>query len=132
MCQLRLWRLQPCYWRRVQSLMRYAQHLFVNIAILEKIVQHPDLCKGLCTYPTLVCEDCKASTPIVSSHAGEIHRHTVNLRSSLAKVAIGESHSSFQTFCCLRGGGGERDTIFVKKKIVLYIYIILYLHACFS
>ena len=31
--------------------MRYAQHLFVNIAILEKIVQHPDLRKGLCTYP---------------------------------------------------------------------------------
>ena len=47
--------------------MRYAQHLFVNIAILEKIVQYPDLCKGLCMYPTLVCEDCKASTPIVSS-----------------------------------------------------------------
>ena len=70
---------------------------------------------------TLVCEDCKASTPIVSSYAGEIHRHAVNLRSSLAKVAIGESHSSFETFCCLRGGGG--DTIFVKKKIVLYIYI---------
>ena len=48
-------------------------------AILEKIVQHPDLCKGLCTYPTLVCEDCKVSTPIVSSYAGEIHRHAVNL-----------------------------------------------------
>ena len=48
----------------VQSLMRYAQHLFVNIAILKKIVQHPDLRKGLCTYPTLVCEDCKASTPL--------------------------------------------------------------------
>ena len=58
-------------WRRVQSLIRYAQHLFVNIAILEKIVQHPELRKGLCTYPTLVCEDCKATTPIVSSHAGE-------------------------------------------------------------
>ena len=24
------------------------------------IVQHPELRKGLCTYPTLVCEDCKA------------------------------------------------------------------------
>ncbi len=108
MCQLRLWRLQPCYWKRVQSLMRYAQHLFVNIAILEKIVQHPELRKGLCTYPTLVCEDCKASTPIVSSYAGEIHRHAVNLRSSLAKVAIGESHSSFETFCCLKGGGEEK------------------------
>ena len=82
--------------------------------ILEKIVQHPELRKGLCTYPTLVCEDCKASTPIVSSYTGEIHRHAVNLRSSLAKVAIGESHSSFETFCCLRGGGGGRgDTIFV-------------------
>ena len=89
--------------------MRYAQHLFVNIAILEKIVQHPELCKGLRTYPTLVCEDCKSSMPIVSSYAGEIHRHAVKLRSSLAKVAIGESHSSFETFCCLRGG----DTIFV-------------------
>ena len=122
MCQLRLWRLQPCYWKRVQSLMRYAQHLFVNIAILEKIVQHPELRKGLCTYPTLVCEDCKASTPIVSSYAGEIHRHAVNLRSSLAKVAIGESHSSFETFFCLRGGGGGGDTIFVKQKL-LYIYI---------
>ena len=109
--------------------MHYAQHLFVNIAILEKIVQHPDLRKGLCTYPTLVCEDCKASTPIVSSHAGEIHRHAVNLRSSLAKVAIGESHSSFETFCCLRGGGGRYH--FCKKKL-FYIYIILYLHACFS
>ena len=93
--------------------MRYAQHLFVNIAILEKIVHHPDLRKSLCTYPTLVCEDCKASTPIVSSYVGELHRHAVNLRSSLAKVAIGESHSSFETFCCLRGGGGGggRDTI---------------------
>ena len=47
-------------------------------------------------YPTLVCEDCKASTPIVSSYAGEIHRHAVNLRSFLAKVAIRESHSSFE------------------------------------
>ena len=28
------------------------------------IVQHPELRKGLCTYPTLVCEDYKASTPI--------------------------------------------------------------------
>ena len=37
---------------------------------------------------TLVCEDCKASMPIVSSYAGEIHRHAVNLRSTLAKVAI--------------------------------------------
>ena len=101
MCQL----IQPCYWKRVQSLMRYAQHLFVNIAILEKIVQHPELRKGLCTYPTLVCEDCKASTLIVSSYADEIHRHAVNLRSSLAKVVIGESHLSFETFCCLRGGG---------------------------
>ena len=126
MCQLRLWRLQPCYWKRVQSLMRYAQHLFVNIAILEKIVQHPELRKGLCTYPTLVCGDCKASTPIVSSFAGEIHRHAVNLRSSLAKVAIGESYSSFETFCC----GGRYH--FCKTKFVLYIYIILYLHACFS
>ena len=130
MCQLRLWRLQPYYWKRVQSLMRYAQHLFVNIAILEKIVQHPDLRKGLCMYPTLVCEDCKASTPIVSSYAGEIHRHAVNLRSYLAKVAIGESHSSFETFCCW--GGGEGYHFCKKKKIVLYIYIILYLHACFS
>ena len=87
----------------------------------------------LCMYPTLVCDVCKASTPIVSSYAGEIHRHAVNLRSSLAKVAIGESHSSFETFCYLRRGGGrERDTIFVKKKNVSYIYIILYLHACFS
>ena len=77
----------------------------------------PELRKGLCTYPTLVCEDCKASTPIVSSYAGETHRHAVNLQSSLAKVAIGESHSSFATFCCLRGGGGGEDT-----KIVIYIY----------
>ena len=69
--------------------------------------------------------------PIVSSYAGEIHRHAVNLRSSLAKVAIGESHSSFETFCCLRGGGGGGGYIFVKKKL-FYIYIILYLHACFS
>ena len=115
----------------MQSLMCYAQHLFVNIAILEKIVQHPELRKGLCTYPTLVCEDCKASTPIVSSYAGEIHRHAVNLRSSLAKVAIGESHSSFETFCCLRGGGGRYH--FCKTKLVyIYIYIIWYLHACFS
>ena len=131
MCQLKLWRLQPCYWRRVQSLMRYAQHLFVNIAILEKIVQHPELRKGLCTYPTLVCEDCKASTPIVSSYAGEIHRHAVNLRSSLAKVAIGESHLSFETFCCLRGGGGGGggDTIFVKKKL-FYIYIYHFVPPC--
>ena len=35
----------------------YAQHLFVNIAILEKIVHHPDQRKGLCTYSILVCED---------------------------------------------------------------------------
>ena len=98
--------------------MRYAQHLFVNIAILEKIVQHPELCNGLRTYPTLVCEDCKSSMPIVSSYAGEIHRHAVNLRSSLAKVAIGESHSSFETFCCLRGGGYH----FCLKNL-LYIYI---------
>ena len=49
---------------------------------------------------------CKASTPIVSSYAGEIHRHAVNFRSSLAKVAIGESRSSFETFCCGGGGGG--------------------------
>ena len=108
--------------------MRYAQHLFVNIAILEIIVQHPELRKGLYTYPTLVCEDCKASTPIVSSYSGEIHRHAVNLRSSLTKVAIGESHSSFETFCCLRegggggGGGGGGRYHFCKKKIVLYIY----------
>ena len=105
------------------------------LSFLEKIVQHPDLCKGLRTYPTLVCEDCKASTPIVSSYAGEIHMHAVNLRSHLAKVAIGESHSSFETFCCLRGGGGggERDTIFVKKKLFyIYMCVILYLHACFS
>ena len=105
----------------MQSLMRYAQHLFVNIAILEKIVQHLELRKGLCLYPTLVCEDCKASTPIVSSYAGEIHRHAVNLRSSLAKVAIGESHSSFEIFCCFKDGGGERYH-FCKTKIVLYIY----------
>ena len=64
------------------------------------IVQHPTMLKGLCTFPTLVCEDCKASTPIVSSCAGESHRHAVNLRSALAKVAIGESHSSFEKFCC--------------------------------
>ena len=77
---------------------------------------------------TLVCEDCKASTPIVSSYAGEIHRHAVNLRSSLAKVAIGESHSSFETFCCLGRGGG--DYHFCKTKIVLYIYI--YISFCTS
>ena len=105
MCQLRLWRLQPYYWKRVQSLMRYAQHLFVNIAILEKIVQHPELRKALCTYPTLVFEDCKASTPIVSSYAGEIHRHAVNLRSSLAKVAIGESIHLLRHFAASGGGG---------------------------
>ena len=70
--------------------MRYAQHLFVNIAILEKIVQHPELRKGLCTYPTLVCEE-----------------------SSLAKVAIGESHSYFETFCFKGGGGGRYH--FCKK-----------------
>ena len=127
MCQLRLWGLQPCYWKRVQSLMRYAQPLFVNIAILEKIVQHTELRKGLCTYPTLVCEDCKDSMPIVSSYAGKIHRHAVNLRSSLAKVAIGESHSSFETFCCLRGGGG--DNIFVKK-FFFYIYINHFVPPC--
>ena len=46
------------------------------------IAQHPELCKGFCTYPTQVCEDCKASTPIVSSCAGD---------------------SSFETFCCLGG-----------------------------
>ena len=126
MCHLRLWRLQPYYWKRMQSLMRYAQHLFVNIAILEKIVQHPELRKGLCTYPTLVCEDCKASTPIVSSYAGEIHRHAVNLRSSLAKVAIGESHSSFETFCCW----GKGRYHFCKKKIVLYIYIYHFVPPC--
>ena len=102
----------------MQSLMRYAQHLFVNIAILEKIVQHPELRKGLCTYPTLVCEG-KASTPIVSSYAGEIHRHAVNLRSSLAKVAIVESHSSFETFCCW----GGRYHFCKKKNFFLYIYI---------
>ena len=114
-------------WRRVQSLMRYAQHLFVNIAILEKIVHHPELRKGLCTYPTLVCEDCKASTPIVSSYAGEIHRHAVNLRSSLAKVAIGESHSSFETFCCLRGGGIQFLYNFI---FILYIYIYHFVPPC--
>ena len=65
------------------------------------IVQHPELRKGLCTYSTLVCEDCKASTSIVSSYAGESHRHAVNFRSALAKVAIGESRLSFETFCCL-------------------------------
>ena len=112
--------------------MRYAQHLFVNIAILKKIVQHRELRKGLCMYPTLVCEDGKASTPIVSSYAGELHRHAVNLRSSLAKVANEESHSSFETFCCLRGGWGRGDTIFVKKNCFIYIYIILYLCVCFS
>ena len=85
-------------WRRVQSLMRYSQHLFVNTAILEKMVLYPDLRKGLCMYPTLVCEDCKASTRIVSSYAGEVHRHAVNLRSSLAKVVNEESYSSFETF----------------------------------
>ena len=57
--------------------------------------------KGLCTYATLVCEDCKASTLVVSSYAGESRMHAVNLRSALAKVAIGESHSSFEIFCCL-------------------------------
>ena len=122
MCQLRLWRPQTCYWKRVQSLMRYAQHLFVNIAILEKIVQHPDLRKGLCTYPTLVCEDCKASMPIVSLYAGEIHRHAVNLRSSLAKVAIGESHSSFETFCCLRGD----HTIFPRNFQFFFVAVITF------
>ena len=65
------------------------------------IVQHPELCKGLCTYPTLVCEDCKASMRIVSSYPGESYRHAVNLRSALAKVAIGESYSSFEKFCCI-------------------------------
>ena len=65
------------------------------------IVQNPELRKDLGTYPTLVCEDCKASTPIVSSYAGESHRHAINLRSALVKVAIGESHSFFETFCCL-------------------------------
>ena len=107
--------------------MRYAQHLFVNIAILKKIVQHPELRKGLCTYPTLVCEDCKASTPIVSSYAGEIHRHAVNLRSSLAKVAIGESHSSFETFCCLRGGGGGRYHFYLKN-----FFFNIYISFCTS
>ena len=62
------------------------------------IVQHPDLRMGLCTYPTLVCEDCKASTSIVSSYAGECRRHAVNLRSALAKVAIGEFHSILRNF----------------------------------
>ena len=65
------------------------------------IVQHPELRKGLCMYPTLVCEDCKASTPIVSSYAGKSHRHAANLLSALAKITIGESHSFFETFCCL-------------------------------
>ena len=65
------------------------------------IVQHPELRKGLCMYPTLVCEDCKASTSIVSSYAGESHRHAVNLRSALAKVAIGESHSLFEKILLL-------------------------------
>ena len=65
------------------------------------IVQHPELCKDLGMYPTLVCDDCKASTPIVSSYAGESHRHAVNLRSALVKVAIGESHTSFEILCCL-------------------------------
>ena len=37
----------------------------------KKIVQHPELRQDLCTYPTLVCEDCKASTLIVSSYVGE-------------------------------------------------------------
>ncbi len=31
--------------------MRYAQHLFVNIAILEKIVQHFELRKGCARIP---------------------------------------------------------------------------------
>ena len=67
----------------------------------------------------------KASTPIVSSYAGEIHRHAVDLRSSLAKVAIGESHSSFETFCCLRGGGGGGggEILLKKKNCFIYIYI---------
>ena len=39
--------------------------------------------------------------PIVSSCAGESHDHAVYLRSALAKVAIGEFHSSFETYCCL-------------------------------
>ena len=99
--------------------MRYAQHLFVNIAILEKIVHQPNLRKGLCTYPALVCEDCKASTPIVSSYAGEIHRHAVNLRSSLAKVAIGESHLLRH----FSAGGGKRYHFCKKKLFYIYIYI---------
>ena len=65
------------------------------------IVQHPEMRKDLCTYPTLVYEDCNASTSIVSSYAGESHRKAVNLRFALAKVAIGESHLSLETFCCL-------------------------------
>ena len=101
-----------------------------NIAILEKIVHHPELRKGLCTYPTLVCEDCKASTPIVSSYAGEIHRHAVNLRSSLAKVAIGESHSSFETFCCLRGGGGRYHFCIIFFVLYIYIYIYNFVPPC--
>ena len=43
----------------------------------------------------------KPQCQIVSSYAGESHRHAVNLRFALAKVAIGESHSSLETFCCL-------------------------------
>ena len=84
--------------------------------------------QGFVHDPTLVCEDCKPSMPIVSSYAGEIHRHAVNLRSSLAKVAIGEYHSSFEIFCCLRREGGG-NTIFVKKKM-FYIYIYHFVPPC--
>ena len=31
--------------------MRYVQHLFVNVAILEKIIQHPELRKGCARIP---------------------------------------------------------------------------------
>ena len=54
-----------------------------------------ELCKGLCTFPALVCE------PIASSYACERHGHAVNIRSALAKVAIRDFHSSFETYCCL-------------------------------
>ena len=119
MCQLRLWRLQPCYWKRVQSLMCYAQHLFVNIAILEKIVQHPELRKGLCTYPTLVCEDCKATTRsflhMLVKFIGMLLTFDLLLLEQLLESLI-----HLLRHFAARGGGGE--ILFCKKKKkIIYI-----------